>query len=588
MPDDGAEPSASDSVRLFVERARAVVPDFAPDASAMSDIAAIVRTLDGIPLAIELAAARTKLLSVAAVRAHLDEALKLLGGGDAADTRHHTMRASLAWSYDPLVEADQRLLRRLSVFAGGFTLDAAARVAANASDALDVLDPVGRLAEASLLLVTRRGDEEPRYHLPETLRQFLAELPAGDGDVEQVRERHARYFVELARRETSALHRRDMAFAMARLDREAANCGAAHRWCLRGPDARPALELAHALVPYWRDRGLLAHARARMQEVLAHPAADRDAHARIEALLDAATLDLDCEQWSEAAARAGDAQSAAQAIDAQGLRCRALALRAHASVALGAQWDADIAEAVALARALPDRALLRATLDDAGEIFAAVERWEEATAAVDESLAIARTSDDAPALHTALRDAAQVAAARGDAARARPLLREAVDIALASHAQIDGEHDLETASALAAACKDWTLAARFLGAADAARDAMTQMPAHPRTGPQPIRDAQGAVAFEVRVRGRGADRAPAGPDGGARLARGRILVTMLLAYSPCYQAHARPRRTQRDERTPPWTDWDATRSARSSAKARWPACTRPTTRTSTASSRSSC
>lgn len=497
VPDEDADPAGCDAVALFVERARAVVRDFAPDASSLRDVAAIVRTLDGIPLAIELAAARLKVMSVASVRAHLDESLKLLGGSGTADARHHTMRASLAWSYDPLIDADQRLLRRLSVFAGGFTLDAAARVGADAGDPLDVLDPVGRLAEASLLLVTRHGDDEPRYRLPETLRQFLAELLARDGDAAAVRARHAVYYLDAATREMAALHRRDAAAAMLRLDHDAANFTAAHRFALTMPDAACALELAHALVPYWRDRGLVVRARERVGEALAHPAALQAPRARFEALLDAATLDLDCERPQDAKAHADDALAVARSLGEDALRCRALALRAHACAATGAPWESDIGEAVALARASADRGLLRATLDDAGEVLAHANRLDDAASAVDESLAIARDSDDAPALHTALRDAAQVAAACADLTRARALLREAVDLALASHAQVDGEHDLEAASALASASLDWAHAARYAGAADAGHETFTQVPTRARNGSGAIRDALGPVEFEV-------------------------------------------------------------------------------------------
>ena len=295
---DDADAASSDAVRLFVDRARAAVPGFAPDAAAMQEIAGIVQALDGIPLAIELAAARTKVMSVSAVRAHLDESLKLLGGGgDAADARHRTMRASLAWSYDPLIEADQALLRRLSVFAGGFTLEAAARVGADAADALDVLDPIGRLAEASLLLVSRRADDEPRYRLPETLRQFLSELLARDRDADDVRKRHAIWFLDVARREATALDAAATAdarsLALAQLDAESANFSAAHRWCMQSADASFALELAHALVGYWRERGLVARALARVHDALSHPGSDQSPRLRAELVLDAALLEKD-------------------------------------------------------------------------------------------------------------------------------------------------------------------------------------------------------------------------------------------------------------------------------------------------------
>ncbi|MFO1302316.1 MAG: hypothetical protein U1F54_01215 [Burkholderiales bacterium] len=463
IPEEGEPANACEGVALFVERARAAVPGQAFDDDALRDVAAIVRALDGIPLAIELAAARLKVMSLASVRAHLDESLKLLGGGEAGDTRHHTMRASIEWSYDPLVEADQRLLRRLSVFAGGFTLEGAARVGADASDPLDVLDPVGRLAEASLLLVTRNPDGEPRYHLPETLRQFLGERLARDPDAERIRARHAAHHLDLALHAARALHHRNAGTpdahaidaTMQALDREAANLAVAHRWLLRAPDAAGALELAHALVPYWRDRGLVTLACTRIGEALAHPAAAASARPRAEALLDAAMLDLDCLEPARAAARASEADSAARALADDVLRRRALALRARA-MATGGPPESDVAEAL--------------------------ER--------------ARGSDDVQDLHAALRDATHVAIARGDLERARALLGEAIELALASHAKVDGEHDLEAAAALASARGDPARAARYAAAAAAAFEGYAQGSSRAPAAAAALREALGAAAFE--------------------------------------------------------------------------------------------
>lgn len=475
-PDADADVSARcDGVRLFVERARLVVPGLAPSPAELADIVAIVRAIDGIPLAIELAAARTKLLSLAAIRAHLADSLGILAGGDHADARHETMRASLAWSYDPLEEMEQRLLRRLSVFANGFTLDAAAHVAAGAEDALAVLDPVGRLVESSLVLVARYGAEDPRYHMPETLRQFLTERLDRDEDVAEIRRRHARYYVSLGQRETTALHHRDMAPALARLDREAANLATAHAWCMRAPDGGElALALAHALAPYWEDRGLLLRGREQTRAALAHPGAATATRLRAEALLDLARLDRACGDRAALAAGIADALEVARTPGFDDILCRALALSALA------REDEDDVEgakralndAIAIARRAGDASVLRAVLDDAGEVLGSAGLWQEAAAAVDESLALARTADDAAALHAALREAARVAAGRRDIAPARALLREAVDLALASHAQLDGEHDLEVAAVLATAAEDHARAARYAGAADAAATAM--------------------------------------------------------------------------------------------------------------------
>jgi len=468
MPDgeDAAELSHCDAVRLFVERAQAAAPGFSPDASDMDDIVAIVRQLDGIPLAIELAAARLRLLSLAAIREHLAESLRLLAGGEHAEARHETMRASLAWSYDPLAEGEQRLLRRLSVFLHGFTLDAAARVAADAGDALDILDPIGRLVEASLVMVARHGGREPRYHMPETLRQFLAERLALDADAAEIRERHARYYIDLAARESPALHGRDAARALERLDQESANFAAAHNWCMRAPEAGAAvLSLGHSLAPYFRDRGRLSRGKAQLREALSHAKANPPHAMRAAVLLDLAQIEQASGDHTSALAHLAEAETGTEG---------ALAPRVDGRYALSLQATGDamlarrkLDDALASARKRADTAILQQVLDDAAEFFVVAGAWSDAAAMSDESLALARASDDVEALHLALHDAARVAVGQRDLQRARALLREAIDLALASNAQIDGEHDLQTAIAVATAEADWTRVARYAGAAEA-------------------------------------------------------------------------------------------------------------------------
>ena len=468
MPDgdDAAELSHCDAVRLFVERAQAAAPGFSPDAADMADIVAIVRQLDGIPLAIELAAARLRLLSLAAIREHLAESLRLLAGGEHAEARHETMRASLAWSYDPLAEGEQRLLRRLSVFMHGFTLDAAARVGADAADALDILDPIGRLVEASLVMAARHGGHEPRYHMPETLRQFLAERLALDADAAEIRERHARYYIDLAARESRALHGRDAARALERLDQESANFAAAHDWCMRSPMAGAAvLSLAHSLAPYFGDRGRLSRGKAQLREALSHANANSPNAMRPAVLLDLAQIEQASGDHASAQAHLAAAETSAEG---------ALAARVAAryAISLQATGDAMLArrkldDALASARKQTDNAILQQVLDDAAEFFVAAGAWSDAATMIDESLRLARASDDVEALHLALHDAARVAVGQRDLSRARALLGEAIDLALASNAELDGEHDLQTAIALATAEADWASVARYAGAADA-------------------------------------------------------------------------------------------------------------------------
>ena len=469
------EPAQSEAVRLFVDRARLGVPDFAPDAHELTIIADIVRQLDGIPLAIELAAARVRFLSLAALRDHLSDRFRLLAGGDRAIARHETMRASIEWSHDHLAPDEQQLLRRLSVFAGGFGLAAVARVAQDDDDELGILDPVTRLVDKSLLQVERDRDGEPRYRMLATMRQFAQEKLAAGGDGDAVRRRHADYFVAAAECAAIALHGKGVAGALALLDRDFDNLMVAHEWCRASPDCGAlALRLAHALELYWLDRGLLARGMQVMTEALRHPDAQAPSRARAQLLLGAARHALLCGDTVAARAWIGEGTDVARTLGAADLESRALALSGSAAQregdAVGGRRDLDAA--LAVARRVPDPAVLRAALDDLGEFHRGNGALGEAAAALEESLALARAGDDVAALHLALRDAARLAVERRELERAAVLLREALEHACSSGARFDGENDLEVAGELAGAREDWVQAARFAGAADAAASAM--------------------------------------------------------------------------------------------------------------------
>ncbi len=190
-----------DAVQLFVERGRFVVDDFALTTDNVGTVVGICRRLDGIPLAIELAAARLRILSPEQILARLDDRFRLLGGGsDRALTRHETLRATIAWSYNQLESDERALLDALTVFAGGWTLDAATRVAGDGEDDFAILETLTRLVERSLVVVDRTGSDEPRYDMLETVRQYAAEQLLEHGDPIALRERHLEEFQRLAER----------------------------------------------------------------------------------------------------------------------------------------------------------------------------------------------------------------------------------------------------------------------------------------------------------------------------------------------------------------------------------------------------
>jgi predicted ATPase len=206
-----------EATRLFVDRAMAVKPDFALTEETVGPVAQISQRLDGIPLAIELAAARVRTLSVRQLAEHLDERFRLLTGGSrAALPRHQTLRGLIDWSYGLLTDTERALFRRLSVFVGGWTLDAVC-AAGGGVDRHDVIDLVGRLVDKSLVLMDDQGSEG-RYRLLETIRQYALEKLAETGDGDTVRARHREFYLDFAETGARRLQGPEQVIWLARLE----------------------------------------------------------------------------------------------------------------------------------------------------------------------------------------------------------------------------------------------------------------------------------------------------------------------------------------------------------------------------------
>ena len=287
----------SEAVSLFVERARATLPSFSLDPSNVGAVVEICRRLDGIPLALELAAARVNVLSPAEIAEGLSDRFRLLTGGRrTALPRQRTLQALVDWSWDLLDEADRRLLRRLAVFAGGWTLEAATRVTFEPTDVatapvggaarLATLDGLGRLVDRSLIAVDRAG--ATRYRMLETIRQYAADRLAESGETEALRDRHLDEYRRLARDAEPGLDGPDMPAWLARIDAEIDNVRLALEWAL---ETRPvtALEMCVALTRYWRARVMGSEGLDRMvgsiEAVRRMPAAESDAEAQQRAVL---------------------------------------------------------------------------------------------------------------------------------------------------------------------------------------------------------------------------------------------------------------------------------------------------------------
>jgi predicted ATPase/class 3 adenylate cyclase len=245
--------SQYESVALFVERARAAKDSFALSPENLLAVAEICARLDGLPLAIELAAARVKLLPPLALLERLDRRLRLLTGG-AADkpTRQQTLRAAIDWSYDALVPEEQLLTARLSVFAGGCSLEAAEAVCGSGDD-FDLLEQLASLVDKNL--VKQDGEDQPRFRMLETIREYALEKLSAAGEAEQLEQRHAEYFLLLAWKAEPELTGPDQGAWLARLDLELDNLRAAIRWFQRHSARGAEAEMALALWRFWYIRG---------------------------------------------------------------------------------------------------------------------------------------------------------------------------------------------------------------------------------------------------------------------------------------------------------------------------------------------
>jgi predicted ATPase/DNA-binding SARP family transcriptional activator len=278
LPSDGVEPAEAlryPAVRLFADRAAAARPAFAVDRSTLASVLRICRALDGIPLAIELAAARLRALSPEQIAARLDDRFRLLAdGGRAALPRHQTLRAVIDWSWDLLGDAERILLRRLAVFAGGATLEAAERVCAGpgldgpAPD--EVLYLLASLVDKSLV-VAGEGAGEVRYSMLETVRAYGEERRRAAGEDDALRRAHAECFRDLAEQADPQLRRGDQQRWVERLAVERDNLHAALRWAVDHEDGPLACRLVAALGWYWFLRSLRAEATEWAAQALALP-----------------------------------------------------------------------------------------------------------------------------------------------------------------------------------------------------------------------------------------------------------------------------------------------------------------------------
>jgi predicted ATPase/DNA-binding CsgD family transcriptional regulator len=260
-----------EAVQLFSERAKTALPTFEVRADNAAALAQVCSRLDGIPLAIELAAARVRVLSVEQIASRLDDSLRLLAGGYRTGlARHQTLKATLDWSYDLLTDKERRSFQRLAVFAGGFSLEAAEVVCAGEGIEPDeVLDLLTALVDRSLLIVDKQPGRAPRYRLLEPIRQYSAERLRSSGEEAILRKLHRDWYLARAMSADPQLHGPQQVVWVDWLETEHDNLRAALAWSQREPEgAEPGLQLAISLNLFWQMRGYLSEGRRWLEIML--------------------------------------------------------------------------------------------------------------------------------------------------------------------------------------------------------------------------------------------------------------------------------------------------------------------------------
>jgi predicted ATPase/DNA-binding SARP family transcriptional activator len=462
-PEDQSSPAAlmrSDAVRLFVERATAVSPVFSLTPQNAPLVARICARLDGIPLALELAAARLSSLSAEQIANRLDDVFRLLTGGSrTALPRQQTLRALMDWGYALLPLAEQALFCELSVFIGGFTLEAAEAVCtAGAGTTSSIVDGLFELVNKSLVLCEPDG-EGVRYRMLQTIRQYAEEMLAARGAVAPVRRRHAEYYLALAEDAELRLLGMHQAEWLARLEREYENLLAALIWSKQALEIRQAevlktsalprrdaagrqdaaehadllLRLTGALWSFWYARGSVTEGRQWLAEALAQRGAASDAArtALVKVLAGAGTLAWLQGDYVRAEHWARESLAQARTLE-KPLFVSIVSLTALGSMALdrgdSAQAMHYFEEGLALMRAAGNRFGIAFALDTVGNAARQCADYARADRLLAESLALQREIGDQWGAAVSLHNLAQVALDQEQAARAYTINEEALTL----------------------------------------------------------------------------------------------------------------------------------------------------------------
>ena len=453
------------AVELFFERAQAVKASFELERN-RSTVVEICRRLDYLPLAVELAAARVKLLPPPALLGRLDERLKLLtGGARDRDERQRTLRGAIDWSYALLSEEEKLLFRRLAVFAGGWTLEAAEEVCAPEGE-IDVLDGLGSLLDKSLIRQSAEGDE-PRFAMLETIREYAFDQLRLCGEDETQRTRHADHYLRRAERENDAyLGGGDQRAGTQWFLQEEANLREAFDWAVRRRDSDAALRFVWALWRFWANRGLFRQARAMCDAALA---LDGSATSLARGRALAAASEIARFQGDVARARA-EKEEAAPLLRQAGEPGWVAAIMNDLGDMLANEGELEKAEALhreslEIRRQAGQERSSRATWS-LGYVCMLRGDYGEARGYFEEALEIDRVAEMEENIAATLETLAESVRREGDVARARELFREAMEIWMGLGALPAASDILNGVGKIAAAEGELRHAARLWGAAE--------------------------------------------------------------------------------------------------------------------------
>ncbi len=420
-----------EAVRFFTERARAANAHFSLTNENALAVAEICARLDGLPLAIELAAARIKLLSPQAMRSRLGNPLKFLTGG-ARDLpeRQRTLRGAIAWSHALLDESEQVLFARLSVFSGGCALEAVEAICDPVGDLfVDVLEGLSSLLDKSLLRQEEMVEEEPRFVMLETIREYARERLELSGEAEEIRRLHAEYFLALAEQGASEQQGPEEAAWLERLDLEHDNMRAALSWMLESEEAEPGLRLSGALWQFWDMRGYYGEGRRWLEEALAKDGRASVARAKaLEGVGWLADLQGDIDR-AVAAAEEGLSVSARVKVESSVTASLLRILGSAAYVSGDHERAARLyEESLALSREARDERGIASSLLQLGNVSSDLGDHEEAKTFYEEGLALSRQLDDKALLASALISVGAEFLLQGDHERGAMLNEEAAEL----------------------------------------------------------------------------------------------------------------------------------------------------------------